>query len=464
MTYKEFFKGKKVAVVGLGPHMEMIPDIKFLLKSGTKLEQNAGLVPSVAVYDIRSEDLLKHALAELIEAGLKKYSLGQMEGQMGDSGSIANELAASDIIILSPDVPMDASFLTKARAAKVPIEFPQTLLLKLAPPITLIGVMGACGKSTVAGMIFSILKKAFSSEDEDAARARVYHIDPDVSGAVSILKTIKKNDLIVARIPAAMIPAYNAAHLSPHVAVFTTFSSWKSERMIDLVSSILEFQIYNNFIIGNDTVIDQIREEAGIKPKSKMLRTHVTSVPVEWPIKYRGAYDRENVALALQVAELFKISPDTVESVLVKWNGLDGRLAPVKKVAGIEFYNDTCAVSPTATLAGLRAISQNKNITLILGGASTSDSYDELIDNISQYVGTLVLLPGSGTLAIRHDLAQISDLPILSAHSVEDAVKIAHEHARKGEAVLFSPAFEARGIDVSRRTRGERFVKAVRAL
>ncbi len=178
MTYKEFFKGKKVAVVGLGLHMEMVPDIKFLLKMGTKLEQSSGMMPTVAVYDIRSEDLLKHALADLIEAGLKKYVVGQLEGRMGTDGSIANELAAADIIILSPDVPMDASFLAKARAAKVPIEFPQILLLKLAPPITLIGVMGACGKSTVAWMTYSILKKAFS-DDDDAARARVYHIDPD---------------------------------------------------------------------------------------------------------------------------------------------------------------------------------------------------------------------------------------------------------------------------------------------
>ncbi len=231
-----------------------------------------------------------------------------------------------------------------------------------------------------------------------------------------------------------------------------------------MVSDILEFQIYNNFIIGNDTVIDQIREEAGIKPRAKMLRTHVTSIPTEWPIKYRGGYDRENVALALQVAELFKVSPDTVEQVLVKWNGLEGRMAPVKKIAGIEFFNDTGSVSPASTLAALRAVSQNKNVTLILGGASTDDLYDELIDNISQYVGTLVLLPGSGTLTIRHELAQIADLPIHSAHSVEDAVRIARERTSKGATVLFSPAFEAAGVDVSRRTRGEKFVKAVRSL
>ena len=33
MTYKEFFKDKKIAVVGLGQHLEMIADIKFLLKT-----------------------------------------------------------------------------------------------------------------------------------------------------------------------------------------------------------------------------------------------------------------------------------------------------------------------------------------------------------------------------------------------------------------------------------------------
>ncbi len=454
MTYKEFFKGKKVAVVGLGPHMEMVPDIKFLLKIGTKAEQNAGMVPAVAVYDMRSEKITKHAMAELVESGLKKYS--------SEVDTFVDELALADIIILSPDVPADASFLKKAYEQKIPVEFPQTLVLKLAPPITLIGVIGACGKSTVAGMTYSILKKAFS-DDADEARARVYQIDPDVSGTLALLKSIKKDDLIVARIPAAMIPAYNHARISPHVAVFTTFSSWPAPRMAARVSSILEFQTYNNFIIGNDTVIDSVREDAGIKPKAKMLRTHVTSVPPEWDVKYRGSYDRENAALAVQATELFKVPIETIEQVLTAWNGLDGRLAMVKKVAGIEFYNDSYAISPTATLAALRSISENKNVTLILGGAATSDVYDDLIDLVSQYATMVVLLPGSGTLGIRHGLAQ-AKVPMLSAHSIEDAVKIAREHSGKGEAVLFSPGFEAYGVDVSRRSRSEKFVKAVRAL
>lgn len=459
MTYKEFFKGKKVAVVGLGLHMEMVPDIKFLLKIGTKAEQNAGIVPSVAVYDMRSEKVLKHTIAELVEGGLKKYSFEKKD--------FAEELAAADLIILSPEIPADASFLNLAYSKKIPVEYPQTLLLKLAPPITLIGVMGACGKSTVAEMIYSILKKAFSnvdSVDEDSGRARVYHIDPDAPGTLAVLRTIKKNDLIVARIPAAMVPAYNHARVSPHVSVFTTFAGWQSRRMAGIISSILEFQTYNNFIIGNDTAIDQIREDAGIKPKAKMLRTHATSIPVEWKVKYRGPYDRENAALAMQVAELFKISPETVRQVLSSWNGLEGRLAPVKKVAGIEFYNDTCAVSPTATLAALRAVSQNKNVTLILGGAATDDSYDELLDNISQYASSVVLLPGSGTIGIRRALSTISNLKTFFAHTTEDAVKIARDHAGKGEAVLFSPGFEACGVDISRQTRGEKFIKAVRAL
>jgi UDP-N-acetylmuramoylalanine--D-glutamate ligase len=455
MTYKEFFKGKKVAVVGLGPHMDMLPDIKFLLKMGTKAEQNAGLVPSVAVYDMRSEKIIKHALAELIESGLKKYS--------SDLGVFADELAEADIIILSPDVPADASFLEKAYAKKVSVDFPQTLMLKLAPPITLIGVMGACGKSTVAHVTYAILKKAFSDEAEES-RARVYHIDPDAPSALSILKTVKKDDLIVARIPASMIPAYHHARISPHISVFTTFSSWPQARMAELVSSILEFQTYNNFVIGNDLVIDQIREDAGIKPKAKMLRTHTTNVPAEWPVKYTRSYERENAALAVQVAELFKVPLEIMKFVLVAWSGLEGRLSLVKKVAGIEFYNDTCAISPTATLAALRTVSQNKNVTLIFGGAATGDSYDELLDSISQYAASVVLVPGSGTIGIRHDLAQISNMPLFSAHSIEDAVKIAREHATKGEAVLLSPGFEACGIDVSRRTRGEKFVKAVRAL
>ena len=480
MTSKEFFKNKKIAVVGLGPHMEMIPDVKYLIRLGAV----------VILYDMRSNALMHHALAELVEAGLVGYSVGHTGEAVAMTGSasigtaidlnathevphrttIADDIAASDIVLLSPDISPEASFLEKARTLRVPIEYAQTLFLKLAPPITLIGILGTCGKSTVADIIYTILKKEFADASrEGTVEQEVFSIDPDAENALSYLRRIKKGDIVLARIPAAMVGAYADARISPHIAVFTVVPPRHTS-----LFNILEFQTYNNFIIGNDTVIDQIREDMNAKPKSKMLRTGTTIVPADWNIVYRGAHDKENIALALRIAELFKVSPDTSRQVLEEWKGIRGRLEFVKKVAGIEFYNDTASTGPIATLTAIRALSQNKNVVLIMGGASGISStlspigelqdYNELIDSLSQYISSIILLPGSGTMRIRGDIAEIKDLPCYFSQSVLDAVEIAREHAGKGDRVIFSPGFEARGYDKTRKARGDTFVKAVRGL
>ena len=101
---------------------------------------------------------------------------------------------------------------------------------------------------------------------------------------------------------------------------------------------------------------------------------------------------------------------------------------------------------------------------LIMGGAETAADYDLLIDNISQYAKALVLVPGSGTIAIRKRLGGMEKLKCLSAPSIEAAVKLARAESKAGDRVLYSPAFAAAGYDSCRAERGERYVKAVRGL
>ena len=83
---------------------------------------------------------------------------------------------------------------------------------------------------------------------------------------------------------------------------------------------------------------------------------------------------------------------------------------------------------------------------------------------MSQYAHTVIVIPGSGTLRERKALLQIDHTDMHSAPSIEEAVRLALDHANKGDRVLFSPAFDAYGIDSSRLERGDRFVRTVRAL
>lgn len=439
MPVRNHFLGKRIAVIGLGPHGEMVADIKFLIKSGAL----------VALYDLRSEARLKSHVVFLRTMGLANYVCGSIP---------PDDLVDMDMIILSHEYPRDSSFLKNIDPAGIPIEYPETLFFRLAPPVTLVGVMGSCGKSTVVSMLSPMLEEACEALEGQG----FFTLDPESDdGILAHLKKLKSGDIVLLRVAEKMLSELHAMRISPHVAIFTTPPSKGSYRGSPF--EILEFQTYNNFIIGSDEVIDSIKTK-GSQARAKMLRTKASLVPADWVFNGKGAHDRDNAALALQAARLFKVTDDIAASVLARWKPLKGRLELVKKVKGIEVYNDTAAVTSPATEAGIRALATERNIVLVFGGTDSGSDYRALYSFLPQHVHTIVLIPGSGTMRERATIERLNHMEVISAPSLEEAARLALEHAKKGDRILFSPGFDAGGIDRSRKERGERFVKAVRAL
>jgi UDP-N-acetylmuramoylalanine--D-glutamate ligase len=194
-------------------------------------------------------------------------------------------------------------------------------------------------------------------------------------------------------------------------------------------------------------VIDSIRATADFTTKAKMLRTKA-----------------DNKALALQAAELFKVEPEVSEKVIESFSGLKGRQELVKKIEGVEYYNDSASVTPLATLSALKKLSRDRNCILILGGSYTGFDYSELVQQIPMYAKSVILLPGSGSLGFRKDIEALPDINFFQMPTLEEALICAKGIAKKEDIVLFSPGCEAVGVYNSRKERGEKFVKAVRTL
>lgn len=439
MSTRDFLKGKRIAVVGLGPSGEMVADVKYLIKAGAL----------VGVYDLRSEARLKSHLVLLRSIGLANYVCGSIP---------ADDLIDNDIIILSHEYPRDSSFLKAAKEKGIPIEYQETFFLKHAPPVTLIGIMGMCGKATVVSMLEPMLKKACAAYDGQG----FFTVDPESGdGIVAHLKKIKSGDIVLMRVIEPMMAELREMHISPHVSVFTTVPG--KGAYTESPFEILANQTYNNYIVASDEIID-MTHSLKVQPRAKMLRTRASYVPAEWQFKMSGPHDRENAALALQTARLFKVDDEMAEEALIKWKPLKGRLEFVKKVRNVEFYNDTASVMSCSTQIAVESLAVDRNLVLVMGGAENGCDYRTLLASMPKYVHTLVLLPGSGTMKERKDIVNVDNIQLFSAPSIEEAARISLEHARKGDRVLFSPGFEAAGVDSSRKDRGERFVKAVRAL
>jgi UDP-N-acetylmuramoylalanine--D-glutamate ligase len=432
VNYKEFFNKKKIAIIGSGPHGEMVLDIKFLIK-------NKALV---SLFDIRSEKRVKNNVKEFTSSSSIECFFGEINPDV---------LLNFDLIILSPEVSRNSFFLKKAIAAEIQIEFPETLFFKLSPQVTLIGVMGMYGKTFVSSAIYSVLKRFFTDFKDQG----VFLIDPDSThGVLTHLKKIKKGDVVIARIPDQLLPYYYSIHMSPHVAVITSVIKF----------DILSYQTYNNFIIASDEVMDAIRVEQSLPQKAKMLRTRSSSVPLDWNLVFKNIHDKDNLALVIQTSKLFKVGPDLVRDVFQNYIDIRGSIEFIKSIDDKDFYNDSNAIHPTPTISAIKSLGKNKNIVLILGGAYTGHDYTALVKVIGEYVNTVILLPGSGTLGIRSNIEAIDGLVVVQVLDLEQSVLEAFKRARKGDKILFSPGFDAVGIYKSRKERGERFVKLVRGL
>lgn len=447
MTSGDFFKDKKVAVVGLGPRGEMRADVRFLLKHGA----------AVTVYDMRGKSAVQRVISDLKAVGLKEFFLG---------GVSAEALTNHDLIILSPELPRTSEFLKEARNRNIQIEYPDILALKLAPAVTIVGVMGSCGKKAIMSMLFESIKQSFKL----TGIPMPFVIDCEYSGgSLAILAKIKKDGMIIVRIPDYMLHEYGKAGLSPSVAIIAVAPS--APDPLAALSKTLAHQTYNSFIITTDEIADMIHNFEDHRNKAKIIRTRSGRVSTEWGIPFRGEHEREDTALVLETASLFKIDEKFVRDAAADYSTKKspGSIVLVKKIKNVAFYDDSSSERPESTLAALRALSTYSTdptscTVLIMGGAETEADYEPLMKNLSQYAKTVVLVPGSGTIGLRKQLAAMEGIKCISAPSVEAAVKLARAETKPGDRVLYSPAFAAGGIDRSRAERGERFVKAVRGL
>ena len=125
-------------------------------------------------------------------------------------------------------------------------------------------------------------------------------------------------------------------------------------------------------------------------------------------------------------------------------------------LAGVHYYHDSIATSPTRTIAGLRSFDQK--LILIAGGYDKKISYAPLAPELIAHVKVLILMGDTGPIIEREVRAcpgfAESGLQILHADNMKDAVEKARAAAHPGDIVSLSPAsasfdhypnFEARG-------------------
>jgi UDP-N-acetylmuramoylalanine--D-glutamate ligase len=138
---------------------------------------------------------------------------------------------------------------------------------------------------------------------------------------------------------------------------------------------------------------------------------------------------------------------------------VEHRLEFVRKVDGIDFYNDSKATSVDATLKALDAFSGG--LWVILGGKDKGLDYAPLRTPLMQKARG-VLLIGAAAMKIAEQLQGAA--PVVDLKTIDAAVQHGFTHGANGDTVLLAPACSSFDQFRSYEHRGETFKQLVNAL
>ncbi len=179
-------------------------------------------------------------------------------------------------------------------------------------------------------------------------------------------------------------------------------------------------------------------------------------------LRIRGRHNGVNAlaALALAVAAGCPLAPMLFG--LREYRGEPHRVESIGISDGVEYFDDSKGTNVGATVAALAGLGAERRLVVILGGDGKGQDFTPLAAPVAQYVRAVVLI-GRDASRIRAAL-QGCGVPMESATSMEQAVQLAREQARAGDAVLLSPACASLDMFDNYAHRAQVFCDAVRGL
>lgn len=174
----------------------------------------------------------------------------------------------------------------------------------------------------------------------------------------------------------------------------------------------------------------------------------------------KGRHNAYNSMAAAIIGQVLNIRKETIRESLISFQNVEHRLESVSMVAGVEYINDSKATNVNSTWYALE--SMEKPTVWIAGGVDKGNDYSLLKEMVKEKVRIIVCL-GLDNRKLHEAFGADVDM-IINTTSMSEAVHVAKQMAKKGEAVLLSPACASFDLFKNYEDRGRQFKKAVRDL
>lgn len=179
-------------------------------------------------------------------------------------------------------------------------------------------------------------------------------------------------------------------------------------------------------------------------------------------VSLKGRHNLLNIMAAIIASKLSGVSNEDIQVSIHTFKSLPHRLEFVGEVDGVEFYNDSIATIPEATIQAIEAL--RKVDTLILGGYDRGIDYDNLVEYLSKLttLSNLILTGDAGKrMLCLFSKYTPENKNIMWFDNYDDIVDFAKRVTQKGKICLLSPAAASYDAFTNFEERGERFKELI---
>ena len=450
----EEYRDKNILIVGMA--RSGMASAKTMRKLGAHVYMN----------DSKSANELNKEIKELESDGVNFY--------LGESPDAL--LPQMDMIVVSPGVPLDAPFVSKATKLGLAVVGEMELAYRLcSAPI--IAITGTNGKTTTTTLVGRIIE----------AGGYTTHVVGNIGiPFIDKVLDIDKNDVVV--VEASSFQLESVDRFKPHIGAILNIT----EDHLDRHKTMEKYMHIKGRIFENQDTTDYMVINADdyklkgfiplIQGEVVMFGRNTQQTPGVWieeghivmdmgrgkekiclveDVFIPGAHNLENALAATAISGIMDIAPEIIGEILKTFKGVSHRIEFVDNIEGVNFYNDSKGTNPDAAIKAIQAM--RGHTIVIAGGMDKGTSFDSFIEAFDDKVIHMVVLGETADKLIltarRRGFSNIHRV-----NSIEEAVLKAFSLATQGENILLSPACASWDMFASYEERGEVFKEAVRAL
>ena len=437
------YKNQNVAVLGAG--LSGMAAALLLKDEGT----------NVAVLDSAEENKLLKSTIDTLRAQDVSVICGQAADQ--DSGEY-------DFVVFSPGIDPTSALAQNFSTRKIDIVGELELGWHSAET-PVIAITGTNGKTTTTEMLAQMLN------DCGQKTIACGNIGKPLS---EVAREKTKYDVLTVEVSSFQLETIRTFH--PSIALWLNFAP----DHLDRYRSVAEYRSAKLRLFENQTADDvaivnaveslpelrarkitfsaysnradfRLSEGAIVFENNPVLRLNQT--------KLRGSHNIENLMATLAAGHARGLAFEKMVPPLCTYEPRPHRCEFVRQIGGVDYINDSKATNLDAVEKALQA--QTKPVVLIAGGKDKGFNFEPLRSLVKEKVRSTILI---GEMAER--IARDWDGAVKSelATSLADAVARAHDTAKSGEVVLFSPGTSSFDMFKSYADRGDQFRALVQAL